>query len=110
MSRQDEQRSTPTRSQKAALAGTSGTPSAANRFVTNTDARNSDAREPTAHASTHEADGEDPIGFHAFDDEPPAVSPSVDGYWLQHDGGSPDSVSLRVRVNGTVSTLQTWML
>jgi hypothetical protein len=35
---------------KAALAGTSGTPQAANPYVTNADARNSDARAPTAHS------------------------------------------------------------
>jgi hypothetical protein len=34
---------------KAALAGTSGTPQATNKFVTDADARNSDARNPTAH-------------------------------------------------------------
>jgi hypothetical protein len=34
---------------KAALAGTSGTPQAANPYVTDADARNSDARTPTAH-------------------------------------------------------------
>jgi hypothetical protein len=42
----------PTADQKAALAGTSGTVSDSNRFVTNADARNSDARTPTAH--THD--------------------------------------------------------
>jgi hypothetical protein len=35
---------------KAALAGTSGTPQAANPYVTNADARNSDARPPTEHS------------------------------------------------------------
>jgi hypothetical protein len=35
---------------KAALAGTSGTPQAANPYVTNADARNSNARTPTAHS------------------------------------------------------------
>jgi hypothetical protein len=34
---------------KAALAGTSGTPQATNKFVTDADARNSNARTPTAH-------------------------------------------------------------
>jgi hypothetical protein len=34
---------------KAALAGTSGTPQAANPYVTDADARNSNARTPTAH-------------------------------------------------------------
>jgi hypothetical protein len=35
---------------KAALAGTSGTPQAANPYVTDADARNSNARTPTAHS------------------------------------------------------------
>jgi hypothetical protein len=35
---------------KAALAGTSGTPQATNKFVTNADPRNSDPRTPTAHS------------------------------------------------------------
>jgi hypothetical protein len=40
----------PTAEQKAALAGTSGTPSSSNKYVTAVDARLSDARTPTAHA------------------------------------------------------------
>lgn len=43
----------PTAGEKAALAGTSGTPSNTNRYVTNSDPRLSDARPPTAH--THNA-------------------------------------------------------
>jgi len=39
----------PTADQKAALAGTSGTPSVTNKYVTNADARNTDARTPTTH-------------------------------------------------------------
>jgi len=39
----------PTTDEKAALAGTSGTPNTANRYVTNSDARLSDARAPLAH-------------------------------------------------------------
>lgn len=34
-----------------ALAGTAGSPSASNKFVTNADTRNSDARTPTAHGT-----------------------------------------------------------
>lgn len=40
----------PTSGQKAALAGSSGTPGDTNRYVTDGDARNTDARTPTAHA------------------------------------------------------------
>lgn len=39
----------PSDAEKAALAGTSGTPGSGNKFVTNADARNADARTPTAH-------------------------------------------------------------
>ena len=39
----------PTTDQKAALPGTSGTPSGTNKYVTNADPRNTDARTPVAH-------------------------------------------------------------
>jgi len=39
----------PSADQKAALAGTSGTPSSTNKYVTDADARNSDSRTPNAH-------------------------------------------------------------
>lgn len=39
----------PSAGQKAALAGTSGTPADVNRYVTDADARNTNARTPTAH-------------------------------------------------------------
>jgi hypothetical protein len=51
----------PTTDQKAALAGTSGAPAAGNPYVTDADARNTNARTPTAHASSHQAGGGDPI-------------------------------------------------
>jgi hypothetical protein len=43
----------PTSDEKAAMAGTSGTPGSSNKYVTNDDARNTDARTPTSH--THAA-------------------------------------------------------
>lgn len=45
--------------EKSALAGTSGTPGAGNKYVTNEDSRNTNARAPTAHTlggSAHSAD------------------------------------------------------
>ena len=39
----------PSADQKAALSGTSGTPGSDNKYVTNADSRNSDARTPVAH-------------------------------------------------------------
>lgn len=55
------QATAPTAGEKAALAGTSGTPGALNAYVTNADTRNTNARTPTAHASTHSSGGSDPI-------------------------------------------------
>lgn len=43
----------PSAEEKAALAGTSGTPGADNKFVTNDDPRNTDARTPTVHKASH---------------------------------------------------------
>lgn len=54
----------PTADQKAALAGT-GTPSATDKYVSDSDARMSDARTPTAHAGTHEG-GSDPMTVDAM--------------------------------------------
>lgn len=51
----------PTAAETAALAGTSGTPSNVNRYVTNADTRNTNSRTPTAHASTHQNGGSDEI-------------------------------------------------
>lgn len=50
----------PTSDEKAALTGT-GTPGAANVFVTNDDSRLSDARTPSAHASSHATGDSDPL-------------------------------------------------
>lgn len=51
----------PTAGQAAALAGTSGAPGAGNPYVTDLDARNANARTPTAHATSHRAGGTDPV-------------------------------------------------
>ncbi|TCL74252.1 hypothetical protein EDC14_1004190 [Hydrogenispora ethanolica] len=69
----------PTADQKAALAGTSGTPGSTNKYVTNADPRLSDARTPVAHthderyftetelgATTDGASGADMIGATAI--------------------------------------------
>lgn len=53
----------PSAAEKAALAGTSGSPSGSNTFVTNADSRNTNARTPTSHASTHQTGGSDPIAL-----------------------------------------------
>ncbi len=51
----------PTAAEKSALAGTNGSPSGANPYVTDTDPRNTNSRAPTAHAATHAAAGADPV-------------------------------------------------
>jgi hypothetical protein len=51
----------PGQDENDALQGTDGTPSNANRYVTDTDPRNTNARTPTVHASTHENGGGDEI-------------------------------------------------
>lgn len=51
----------PTADQKAALAGTSGSPAAGNLYVTNADSRNTDARNPVAHKTSHQNGGGDEI-------------------------------------------------
>ncbi len=47
--------------QIAALAGTNGTPSVSDKYVTDSDPRNSNTRTPSHHASTHLSIGSDPI-------------------------------------------------
>jgi hypothetical protein len=51
----------PTTAQKAALAGTSGSPGSGNKFVTDADARNTNARTPSSHAASHQLSGSDVI-------------------------------------------------
>lgn len=51
----------PTADQKAAMGGTSGLPSGTNKYVTNNDSRNTNARTPTTHAASHTAGGLDAI-------------------------------------------------
>ncbi len=51
----------PSTDEKAALPGTNGTPGAGNKYVTDSDPRNTNARAPTAHASSHLSAGSDPI-------------------------------------------------
>jgi hypothetical protein len=51
----------PTTDQKAALAGSSGTPSGTNKYVTDADSRNSNSRTPTSHHITHNTGQSDAI-------------------------------------------------
>lgn len=49
----------PATGEKAALAGTSGTPGSGNKYVTDADSRNTNARLPLAHAASHAPGGSD---------------------------------------------------
>lgn len=51
----------PSSGEKAALAGSSGTPGVGNTFVTDGDSRLTNARAPTAHASSHASGGSDAV-------------------------------------------------
>lgn len=51
----------PSADQKAALAGSSGTPGAGNTYVTDADARMTNARTPSTHAASHRGGGSDVI-------------------------------------------------
>jgi len=51
----------PSSTEKAALVGTTGTPSITNQFVTTSDSRMNDSRDPTAHATDHISTGTDVI-------------------------------------------------
>ena len=53
----------PALDQYNALPGTSGTPSSTNKYVTDSDARMTNPRTPTQHASTHAITGSDPISL-----------------------------------------------
>lgn len=97
----------PTSGQKAALAGTHGTPSNTNRYVTNSDPRLSDARPPAAHASTHKAGGSDPLTpadigaapanhSHSWDqitNKPTSFPPSSHTHSWSQITGAPDTAT-----------------
>jgi hypothetical protein len=52
--------------EKAALAGTDGTPDGTNKYVTNSDGRLTNDRNPTAHALSHKTGGGDSIKLDEF--------------------------------------------
>lgn len=80
----------PTQDENDALVGTDGTPSTTNKFVTNTDARLSDARTPTAHTTTHKHGGSDEVATAT-----PAANaiPKADGTGKLADGWIPDAIA-----------------
>ncbi len=74
----------PTSDEKQALAGTYGTPSSTNKYVTNSDPRNTNARTPLAHATTHQSGGSDVIYLRNLGDT--NIGTPTDGQVLMYDG------------------------
>lgn len=93
----------PTADEKAALAGTDGTPSGANAYVTNSDSRLTDARTPLAHAASHQTGGSDELDIETLPNQ--STAPEV-GYVLTvtaagvHDFQAPAASGIQV---GTVA-------
>jgi hypothetical protein len=76
-------------SQVFALVGTSGTPSKTNKYVTDSDPRNTNSRTPTAHATTHDLGGTDGLTARQlvwFLDEGPAEG-FLSGAYKEITGG-----------------------
>lgn len=83
----------PSTGEKAALVGTSGAPGAGNLYVTNADARNTNARTPTAHAASHQNGGSDEISVAGLsgllaDQQTPLAHAS------SHSDGGSDAVDI----------------
>jgi len=89
----------------AALAGTNGTPSGTNKYVTDSDPRNSDDRDPLAHKDSHV------IGADQLDD---AVGGGVPVHGLMsaldklkldaHDNANDPTAGQKAALQGTAST------
>ncbi len=79
----------------AALAGTSGAPGATNKFVTNADARNADARTPLPHHTSHEPGGSDALA---------GIAPSP--HHATHEPGGSDPLAVDAAAGvGSLRTL-----
>ena len=80
----------PSATEKAALVGTNGTPGSGNKYVTNSDPRNTDARTPTAHnlgGGVHNADTLANLNAKISDADVPALAGQL--------GGTPASPDVR---------------
>jgi hypothetical protein len=81
----------PTAGEKAALAGTSGTPGSGNKFVTDADSRMTNARTPTSH--THPLSQVSDAGTMAAKNDAPSDGKTYgrkDGAWAEATGGTGD--------------------
>lgn len=85
--------------EKAALRGTRGSPRAQNRFVTDDDPRNTNARAPSAHATSHQVGSSDSV-FTVLTADP--VNPPDDAWWVVRQGLS---ISVKTRIGGVTYTL-----
>lgn len=109
----------PSQAENDALQGTSGVASGSNRYVTNSDSRNTDSRSPTAHATSHAPAGSDALpwttihGRGLASARPSAASSnagyvyySTDSFLLERSNGTTwDSISATgSSVNLTVYT------
>lgn len=79
----------PSADQKAALAGSSGTPSVTNKYVTDGDARNSDARTPLAHNQAFSTITATPttLAGYGITDAAPSSQGVTNGNTHDHVGG-----------------------
>jgi hypothetical protein len=87
----------PTQAEKNALAGTDGSPGDLNRYVTSTDSRMTDARPPTAHASTHSDGQSDPV----------TLANLVGNLTQARSHDSPDTDSAAIALHHTLGTSAT---
>lgn len=102
----------PTSGQKAALAGTSGTPGDANRYVTNDDSRNTNARTPTAHnhgasdVSSGTLDGDRLPAINASKKGGVPATGTASGKFLKDDGtwASPSAGASAARIFTPMAT------
>lgn len=101
----------PTTDQKAALGGTSSLPSGANKYVTNSDSRNTNARTPTAHAASHTDGGIDEVsvttgqlsGVHAGTNLTSDLEEET--HATEHQDGGADEISV-AGLSGELSSAQ----
>lgn len=101
----------PTASEKAALAGTVGTPSGANKYVTNSDSRLADTRVPTSHASTHEDGGADEVAVDVSQVVGEGVGTDLaadleeEAHSVEHQNGGADEINV-TGLSGTLADPQ----
>lgn len=96
----------PTQDENDALGGTSGAPSSSNKYVTDGDARNTNARTPTAHATTH-TNGADDIQNATASQKGVATAAQITKLDAIEAGATQDMTAAELRTaiaGGTIST------